>query len=94
MSSLQTVDGNRPYPEIAVDGYFGAQTQQAVVGFQSVHNQARGWAAKFVFIILIALIVTLLDLITEVFRTMPGRPAFGDPLSQKTRPQMRAGYGS
>jgi len=56
--------------------------------------QARGWAAKFLCIILIALIATLLDLITEVFRAMSGRLAFGDPPSQKTQPQMRAGYGS
>jgi len=42
---------------------------------------------------LTALIATLLDLLTEVFRTMSGRPAFGDPPSQETQPQMRAGYG-
>jgi predicted MFS family arabinose efflux permease len=56
--------------------------------------QARGWAAKFLCIILIALIATLPDLLTEVFRTMSGCPAFGDPPSQETQPQMRAGYGS
>ena len=56
--------------------------------------QARGWAAKFLCIIFIALIATLLDLLTEVFRTMSGRRAFGDPSSQETQPQMRAGYGS
>jgi hypothetical protein len=56
--------------------------------------QAHGWAAKFLCIILIALIATLLGLLTEVFRTMSGRPAFADPPSQETQPQMRAGYGS
>ena len=45
-------------------------------------------------LILIALIATRLDLLTEVFRTMSGRWAFGDPPSQETQPQMRAGYGS
>jgi hypothetical protein len=40
--------------------------------------------------ILIALIARLLDLLTEVFRAMSGRPAFGDPPSQETQPQMRA----
>jgi hypothetical protein len=43
---------------------------------------------------LIALTATQLDLLTEVFRIMSGRPAFGDPASQETQPQMRAGYGS
>jgi hypothetical protein len=56
--------------------------------------QARGWAAKFLCMILIALIATLLDLLTEVFRAMSGRPAVGDPPSQETQPQMRAAYGS
>jgi predicted MFS family arabinose efflux permease len=46
--------------------------------------QALGWAAKFLCIILIALIVTRLDLLTEVFRTMSGRRTFGDPPSQET----------
>jgi hypothetical protein len=45
-------------------------------------------------LILIALIATRLDLLTEVFRAMSGRRAFGDPPSQETQPQMRAGYGS
>jgi peptidoglycan hydrolase-like protein with peptidoglycan-binding domain len=35
------LDDNRPYPGITVDGYFGAQTQQAVIDLQSVHNLAR-----------------------------------------------------
>jgi peptidoglycan hydrolase-like protein with peptidoglycan-binding domain len=40
-SSLQALlDDNRPYPGITVDGYFGAQTQQAVIDFQSAHNLA------------------------------------------------------
>jgi hypothetical protein len=56
--------------------------------------QARGRAAKFLCIILIALIATLLDLIAEAFRAMSGRPAFGDPPSQETQPQIRAWYGS
>jgi hypothetical protein len=56
--------------------------------------QAGGWAAKFLRIILIALIATLPDLLTEVFRTMSGRPALGDPPRHETQPQMRAGYGS
>jgi predicted MFS family arabinose efflux permease len=56
--------------------------------------QAFGWAAKFLCIILVALIATRLDLLTEVFRTLSGRRAFGDPPSQETQPQMRAGYGS
>jgi len=56
--------------------------------------QALGWAVKVLCIILIALIATLLNHLTEVFRTMSGRPAFGDPPSQETQPQMRAGYGS
>jgi peptidoglycan hydrolase-like protein with peptidoglycan-binding domain len=167
VSGLQALlDDNRPYPGITADGYFGAQTQQAVIDFQSAHSlagteswrprsrtqstnsprgrvfsairlgsrfeagpadeavvaafliavviicfllraasasassllrihcarpglsaalvaansaatetrlaQARGWAAKFLCIILIALIATLLDLITEVFRAMSG----------------------
>jgi predicted MFS family arabinose efflux permease len=37
--------------------------------------QALGWAAKFLCIILIALIATRLDPLTEVFRTMSGRRA-------------------
>jgi peptidoglycan hydrolase-like protein with peptidoglycan-binding domain len=41
VSSMQALlDDNRPYPGITVDGYFGAQTQQAVVDFQSAHNLA------------------------------------------------------
>jgi hypothetical protein len=56
--------------------------------------QARGWTASFLCIILIALIATLLDLLTEVFRIMSGRPAFGGPPWQETQPQTRAGYGS
>ncbi len=41
--SLQALlDDNRPYPGITVDGYFGAQTQQAVIDFQSAHNLAGG----------------------------------------------------
>jgi hypothetical protein len=51
-------------------------------------------SAKFLCIILIALIATPLDLLTEVFRTISGRPAIGGPPSQETQPQMRAGYGS
>ena len=56
--------------------------------------QARGFAAKFLRIILIALIATLLDLLTEVFRVMSGRPAFRGPPWQEAQPQTRAGYGS
>jgi predicted MFS family arabinose efflux permease len=37
--------------------------------------QAFGWAAKFLCIILVTLIATRLDLLTEVFRTMSGRRA-------------------
>ena len=41
MSSLQALlDDDRVYPGITVDGYFGAQTQQAVIDFQSAHNLA------------------------------------------------------
>lgn len=56
--------------------------------------QARGWAATFLCIILIALIATLLDLLTEVFRNMSGRPASGGPPWQETQPRTGAGYGS
>jgi peptidoglycan hydrolase-like protein with peptidoglycan-binding domain len=41
MSDLQALlDGNRPYPGITVDGYFGAQTPRALIDFQSAHNLA------------------------------------------------------
>jgi hypothetical protein len=41
VSSLQELlNANQPYPPIAVDGYFGQQTQQAVIEFQSAHNLA------------------------------------------------------
>jgi peptidoglycan hydrolase-like protein with peptidoglycan-binding domain len=43
LSSLEALlDDNRPYPGIIVDGYFGAQTQQAVIDFQSARNLAGG----------------------------------------------------
>jgi peptidoglycan hydrolase-like protein with peptidoglycan-binding domain len=43
VSSLQALlDDDRVYPGITVDGYFGAQTQQAVIDFQSAHNLAGG----------------------------------------------------
>jgi len=39
VSSLQKLlNDERPYPEIAVDGNFGQQTQQAVMDFQSTHH--------------------------------------------------------
>jgi peptidoglycan hydrolase-like protein with peptidoglycan-binding domain len=41
VSSLQVLlDANRPYPGITGDRYFGGQTQQAVIDFQSAHNLA------------------------------------------------------
>jgi peptidoglycan hydrolase-like protein with peptidoglycan-binding domain len=41
VSSLRALLGdNRPYPGITVDGYFGAQTQEAVIDFRSAHNLA------------------------------------------------------
>jgi peptidoglycan hydrolase-like protein with peptidoglycan-binding domain len=41
VSSLQVLlDANRPYPGITGDCYFGAQTQQAVIDFQSARNLA------------------------------------------------------
>src|SRR5438067_5758275 len=41
VSSLQALlNRNQPYPAIAVDGYFGPQTQQAVIEFQSTYHLA------------------------------------------------------
>jgi hypothetical protein len=41
VSSLQTLlNNNQPYPTIDVDGYFGQQTQQAAMEFQSAHHLA------------------------------------------------------
>ena len=41
VSSLQELlNADRPYPSIAVDTYFGQQTQQAVIEFQSAHHLA------------------------------------------------------
>lgn len=39
VSNLQSLlNDNQPYPPIAVDGYFGQQTEQAVIEFQSAHH--------------------------------------------------------
>jgi len=41
VSSLQELlNADQPYPSITVDGYFGQQTQQAVIEFQSAHHLA------------------------------------------------------
>jgi hypothetical protein len=74
-----TLDDSRPYPGITVSGHV-AQTSHAS-------------AAEFLCLSLTVLIVRLPNLLTGVFRTMSGRLAFGDPPSQETQPQMRAGHG-
>jgi hypothetical protein len=41
VSSLQELlNVDQPYPLVAVDGYFGQQTQQAVIEFQTTHHLA------------------------------------------------------
>ena len=41
VSSMQALlNRNQPYPVIAVDGYFGLQTQQAVIEFHSTYHLA------------------------------------------------------
>ena len=72
-------------------GLFAALAAANSAVTATLMNQAHGWVAKFLCIILIALTATLLK---EMFPNISGFSVFADPPSQDTQPHIGAGYGS
>jgi hypothetical protein len=81
----------------ALAGLFAALAAANSAATATLMDQAHGWVAKFLCIILIALTATLLKLLKllkEMFPNISGFSVFADPPSQDTQPHIRAGYGS
>lgn len=78
----------------ALAGLFAALAAAISAATATLTDQAHGWVAKFLRIILIALTATLLKLLKEMFPNISGFSIFADSPSQDTPPHIRAGYGS